>query len=123
MLRNLAIATPPALLVNAAITAVARPVAPDFWLLSYPVVLFWTAVGAAGIVGVHAWLARRGPGAVRRVIPWVLLALGLTILPDVAMMLTGPWFAGQTAAGVWVLILLHATCAGAVMATAPFWKP
>lgn len=123
MLRNLAIAAPPALLLNAAITALAKPLAPDFWLLSYPVVLFWTAVGAAGIVGVHALLARRGPGAVGRLISWVLLALVLTSLPDVAMLAFGPWFAGQTTAGVWVLILLHASCAGAVMATAPLWRP
>lgn len=123
MLRNLIIAAPPALLLNAAITALARPLAPDFWLLSYPVVLFWTTIGAAGIVGAHALLARRGPGTVRRLIPWVLLALGVTVLPDLAMLAFGPWFAGQTPGGVWTLILLHATCAIAVMATAPLWRP
>ncbi|MDO9337219.1 MAG: hypothetical protein Q7T61_12515 [Caulobacter sp.] len=122
-LRNLAIAAPPALALNAAIVAWARPQAPDFILLSYGVVLFWTLVGAAGIVLVHGLLARRGSGAVARLWKWVALALGLTVLPDLAMLLIGQVFPGQTVGAVWVLILLHATCAGAVMATSPLWRP
>ncbi len=121
-LRNLLVAAPPALFLNAAITAWAKPLAPGFWLLSYPVVLFWTLVGAAGIVAAHGLLTRRGPGAIRRLMPWVGLALVVTILPDLAMLATGPWFSSQTSAGVWVLVLLHVTCAGAVIATTPLWR-
>lgn len=108
--------------VNALICASSEHLAPDFALLSQPVVLFWTAVGGAGILATFAWLQTR----THHPLGWLLAACGaalaITILPDVALLVwRAPWFGPYTTPAVLVLMLLHATCAAAVLLCAPLW--
>lgn len=108
--------------VNGAICAASKPLAPDFFLLTQPVVLFWTFVGGIGILVVYAWVTTRSHHPFGWLLAACAAALVATVLPDVGLLLWPvPWFGPYTAAGVGVLILLHATCAATVLACAPLW--
>jgi hypothetical protein len=111
-----------ACLVNGSICAVTKPLAPDFILLTQPVVLFWTFVGGIGILATYRWLTMRSHHPFGWLLAASAAALILTILPDIGLLLwTAPWFGPYTAPGVWVLILLHATCAATILLLAPLW--
>lgn len=108
--------------VNAAICQAAQNLAPRFTLLSHAVVLFWTVVGSVAMLGVYGWLQKRSRAPLLRLVQVSLLALALTILPDIGLLLyPAPWFGPYTPPAIYVLILLHVTCAAAVLATAPLW--
>lgn len=108
--------------VNALICAFSEHLAPDFVLLSQPVVLFWTAVGGAGILATFAWLQTRSHHPLGWLHAACAVALVLTTLPDVALLAwPAPWFGPYTAPAVLVLMLLHATCAATMLLCAPLW--
>lgn len=111
-----------AAVINAAICLWAKPTAPDFVLLTPPVVVFWTVVGSCGIIGVYAWLEALRPRPFSDLLALTSVALGLTVLPDFALLIwPAKIFGPYSAPAIWVLIGLHATCALAVLASAPLW--
>lgn len=108
--------------VNGAICAATKPLAPEFVLLTQPVVLFWTFVGGVGVLATYAWLTTRSHHPFGWLLAACAVALVVTVLPDVAMLIwRAPWFGPYTAPAVGVLILLHATCAATILLLAPLW--
>lgn len=108
--------------VNGAICAATKPLAVDFLLLTQPVVLFWTFVGGIGILATYAWLTTRSHHPFGWLLAACATALVVTILPDIGLLLWPvSWFGPYTVPAVWVLILLHATCAAVVLLLAPLW--
>jgi hypothetical protein len=84
-----------------------------FMALSYPPVVFLSAVGALGATGVYALLARRSETpdrTFRRVAVAVLL---LSFLPDVGLYLADP---AATLGVVLVLMFMHVVVAGVSVA-------
>lgn len=108
--RRGAVAVLGSLVVNALFLAVvdAAGIAPDFMALTYPPVLFLTAVGAVGATAVY-WLVRRYAGRPVRTFRVVAaVALVLSFVPDLALLAFDPM---ATVPGVVVLMAMHVTVA------------
>ena len=110
-----------AVVANAALVAVsdAVGVAPELQALTYPPVVFLSAVGATGSVVVYGLLGRYVDdvgGTFRRVAAAVL---GLSFVPDLALLAVDE---AATVLGVLLLMLMHVVVAGAAVGALVYWS-
>ena len=96
----------------------ALEIAPDFQALTFPPVLFLSAVGAVGAVGVY-WLldrrAERPARTFRRVAAGVLV---VSFVPDLALLAVDE---AATVPGVLVLMLMHVVVAAVAVGVLVGW--
>lgn len=99
-----------AVLVNAALVWVAGAVelAPDFQALTYPPVVFLSAVGALGATAVYALLGRFVDDVDRTFTRVAAGVLVLSFLPDVGLLVGDP---AATVPGVALLMVMHVVVA------------
>jgi hypothetical protein len=97
-------------LVNAALLAVvlATDLVPPFMALSYPPVVFLSAVGAVGATLVYGVLARRGGNYDRTFRRVAVAVLVLSFIPDIGILVGDP---AATLPAVLVLMVMHVTVA------------
>lgn len=104
-----------AVLVNAALVWAVGAVelAPDFQALTYPPVVFLSAVGALGATGVYALLGRFVDDVDRTFTRVAAVVLVLSFVPDFALLTADP---AATVPAVVVLIVMHVVVAVAAVA-------
>jgi len=105
-----ALAVVASVLVNAALVWAldAAGVAPDFRALTYPPVVFLSALGAVGATVVYVLLARYVDEFDRTFVRVVAAVLVLSFLPDLGLLAADP---AATVPGVLALIVMHVVVA------------
>ena len=100
--------------VNVALVALASgaDIAPDFRALTFPPVIFLSAVGALGATVVYAVLLRRVDEPARRFRQLALGVLVVSFVPDIGLLVADE---AATPAGVAVLMVMHITVAAACL--------
>jgi hypothetical protein len=103
-----------AVLVNAALVWVvgAVEIAPDFMALTYPPVVFLSALGALGATAVYALLGRFVDDVDRAFTRVATVVLVLSLVPDLGLLVGDP---AATVPGVVVLMGMHVVVAAAAV--------
>ncbi len=106
------------IVVNVVLVTVAQAVdiAPDFDPLSYPSVVFLSAVGAIGATVVYGLIARRRDDPDTLFVRIAAVVLVLSFLPDIGLLFNDET---ATVGGVIMLMIMHVVVAGACLRLIP----